>query len=211
MLEETLVGMRVGEVCRLGPLAREMASPSPDLPADISLTYTLTLLSLSRGRQLWERSPTEALLMARQLKERGGQLFQKGREREAAVCYSRAAKLATAASAGRGAESEERLQVVLWLNLAACQLRMGLDCHALSNCSRVLAVVPGSVKALYRRAVAAMRLGDLDQAQQDLRQAEGVEPGNLAVQRKLRELVQLRQRQSATLSHALRPLFHSQT
>ena len=212
VLEETLAGMRVGEVCKLESVPQEMAR-LPDLPPGV-LTYTLSLLSLTRGTQLWQLSPSQALSLARENKERGGELFQEGREREAALCYSRAAKLTAIAAATVTASdgedpvisSAEQLQVPLWLNLAACQLKMGLESHASSNCSRVLAGDQGNMKALYRRGVARMRLGDLEGAEGDLRRAQGVEPGNRAVQRKLRELETLRQRETAKLSHALQPM-----
>ena len=219
MMEDALLTMKEGEVCRLESVPREVAGDLRDLPADvISLNYSLSLISFTRARQLWEMEISEILSLARRHKEKGGKFFQGGREREAAVCYSRAAKLAVAAAAaaggGRGGGGEEEieeevkaLQVALNLNLAACQLKLGQESHASSNCSRVLVGDPGNVKALYRRGLASMRLGDLDQAEEDLREAGRREPGNTAVQKQLRELTQLKQRHSTRLSHALRPMF----
>jgi tetratricopeptide (TPR) repeat protein len=213
VLDDALAAMREGEVCRLEPVPRALAGDLrdlPDLPADvISLSYTLSLVSFTRARQLWEMETSEILSLASRHKERGGQLFQEGQERAAAVCYSRAAKLAAAAvvSGGRGEREGKELQVALGLNLAACQLKLGQADHASSNCSRILELDPGNVKALYRRGMARMRLGDLDEAEEDLRQAGRREPGNTAVQRRLRELAQLKQQQSARLTQALRPMF----
>ena len=210
VLDDALAAMREGEVCRLEPVPRALAGDLPDLPADvISLSYTLSLVSFTRARQLWEMETSEILSLASRHKERGGQLFQEGQERAAAVCYSRAAKLAAAAvvSGGRGEREGKELQVALGLNLAACQLKLGQVDHASSNCSRILELDPGNVKALYRRGMARMRLGDLDEAEEDLRQAGRREPGNTAVQRRLRELAQLKQQQSARLTQALRPMF----
>ena len=214
MMEDALLTMKEGEVCRLESLPREVAGDLRDLPTDvISLNYSLSLISFTRARQLWEMEISEILSLARRHKEKGGKFFQEGREREAAVCYSRAAKLAVAAAAGGGGGEEQieeevkALQVALNLNLAACQLKLGQESHASSNCSRVLVRDPGNVKALYRRGLASMRLGDLDQAEEDLREAGRREPGNTAVQKKLRELTQLKQRHSTRLSHALRPMF----
>ena len=204
VLDDALAAMREGEVCRLEPVPRALAGDLRDLPIDVvSLSYTLSLVSFTRARQLWEMETSEILSLASRHKERGGQLFQEGKEGAAAVCYSRAAKLA--AAVGGGGEGEVKdLQVALGLNLAACQLKLGQAGHASSNCSRVLELDPGNVKALYRRGVARMRLGDLDEAEEDLRQ---VGMGNTAVQRRLRELTQLKQQQSARLSQALRPMF----
>ena len=204
LLEDALATMREGEVCRLENLPREVV---PDLPPSVSPSYTLTLLSFSRAIQVWEMEPCEALSLARRHKERGGQLYREGREREAAVCYSRAARLAVAGGTGEGEAGQ--LLVALRLNLAACQLRMGQASHASSNCSKVLEVEPQSVKALYRRGLAGLRVGDLEQAEQDLRLALAVEPGNTAVQRRLGEVAEMRYSQSVRLSHALRPMFGS--
>ncbi|CAI8002480.1 FK506-binding protein-like [Geodia barretti] len=204
VLDDALAAMREGEVCRLEPVPRALAGDLHDLPIDVvSLSYTLSLVSFTRARQLWEMETSEILSLASRHKERGGKLFQEGQEGAAAVCYSRAAKLAAAAGGGGEGEFKD-LQVALGLNLAACQLKLGQADHASSNCSRVLELDPGNVKALYRRGVARMRLGDLDEAEEDLRQA-GM--GNTAVQRRLRELTQLKQQQSARLSQALRPMF----
>ncbi|CAI8002490.1 FK506-binding protein-like, partial [Geodia barretti] len=202
VLDDALAAMKEGEVCRLEPVPRALAGDLHDLPIDVvSLSYTLSLVSFTRARQLWEMETSEILSLASRHKERGGKLFQEGQEGAAAVCYSRAAKLAAAAEGGGEGEFKD-LQVALGLNLAACQLKLGQADHASSNCSRVLELDPGNVKALYRRGVARMRLGDLDEAEEDLRQA-GM--GNTAVQRRLRELTQLKQQQSARLSQALRP------
>ena len=204
ILEDALSAMREGEVCRVEPVPREMVGDLRDLsPSVTSLSYSLSLVSFTRAKQVWEMEASEVLSLARQHKERGGRFFQEGRERAAAICYSRAAKLA--AAVGRGGVHE--LEGALGLNLAACQLKLGQESHASSNCSRVLRVDPGNVKALYRRGVAGMRLGDLDRAEKDLQEALEIEPGNTAVQRKLREMAQLKHHQSTRLSQALRPMF----
>ena len=205
LLDDAVAGMREGEVCRLAPIPHELTASTDAVPLGAELRYTVALLSLERGRQVWEMEGRELLCLARQDKERGTQLFKEQRERDAAASYSRAAKLAIAATGDEPDVPE--LLVTLYLNLAACQLKLRQNGHAFENSSRVLAVKPGCVKALYRRGVAAMSLGDLETAESDLTAAEKVEPGNRSVQSKLREVKRLLHIQTSSLSQALRPMF----
>ena len=189
-------------MCNLSPVPRELAGDLP-VPSAAVIRLTLSLHSFQRAKPVWEMEASELVYLARQYKDRGTQLYEEQREKAAAVCYSRAAKLAVAATA------EEDLQLALFLNLAACQLRLGHSSHAFENCSRVLAARPDSAKALYRRAMAAMKMGDLEQADKDLCEARRVEPGNTAIQRRLKELQSLRQSYQNRLSEVLKPMFTS--
>lgn len=208
LLDDVMADMKEGEVCRLAGVPQEMI-PRGDLsavPPGASITYTVILHSFQRAKPVWEMSTRELLCLARQHKDRGGQQFKDGHIRAAAVCYSRAAKLVMAVPQSEGKEAEE-MKVALFLNLAACQLKLRQNSHVFENCSRVLELRRDSVKALYRRGVAAMDMGDLARAEGDLKEARRIEPGNMAVQRKQRELVKQRQLENSKLCDALRPMF----
>ena len=210
VLEDAVVAMREGEVCRLSPIPRAVADHlSAPLPREAVISRTVTLLSFQRARQVWEMEAGELLTLARQHKEEGNQLFKRQQHREAAICYSQAAKLALVVPLPVDSTAADELQLLLFLNLSACQLRLRHYSHASENCSRVLAVWPDCVKALYRRGTAAMNLGDLAGAEEDLLRARGAEPTNTAVQGKLRELEKLKHAQAARLSDALKPMFAS--
>ena len=209
LLDDVMVAMKEGEVCKVSPIPWELTSDLPAVPAGAAVTYTVKVHSFQRATAVWEMETSELLSLARQHKNRGTQLFKEDRVRAASVCYSRAAKLVTAvrpqpASVDREAEE---LQVALFLNLAACQLKLKKSGYAFENCSRVLGLRPGCVKALYRRGVAAMHMGDLARAEGDLREAGRIEPGNTAVQGKLRELAKKWQLQNTKLRDALKSMF----
>jgi tetratricopeptide (TPR) repeat protein len=206
LLDDVMAVMKEGEVRTLSPVAREVAGDLPAVPQGASISYTVHVHSVRRTKPLWEMEASELLCLARHHKDRGTGLFKEDRVRAAAVCYSRAAKLAAAVPPPVSTEVEE-LQMALFLNLSVCQLKLSLNGDAFENCSRVLAVQPHCVKALYRRAVAAMNMEDLTQAEEDLREAGRVEPGNTAVQGRQRELARLRQLQNTRLHTALKSMF----
>lgn len=210
LLEDVVAAMREGEVCRLSPIPRAVASHlSSPLPPETAISCTMTLTSFQRARPVWEMAASELLALARQHKEEGNRLFRSHRDKAASICYSRAARLAIAVPTDSEDKAAEELQLVLFLNLSACQLRMSHNNHAFDNCSRVLAVWPECVKARYRRGTAAMNMGDLGQAEEDLLRARGAEPANTAVQGKLRELEKMKHLQAARLRDALKPMFTS--
>ena len=230
LLESAMELMREGETCELCPVPLEVAGHVSAVPPGATVSYTVTLQSFQRGKAVWEMGAGELLTLARRHKDRGTQLFREGGARAAAVCYSRAVMLAlalppapTAGGMGErgagseekgagsevGAEEQEELTVALFLNLAACQLKLRQNGHAFENCSRVLQLRPGCVKALYRRGVAAMHMGDLARAEGDLREAGRLEPGSRAVREQQRELARRRQLQDARLSDALKSMFTS--
>lgn len=206
LLDDVMADMKEGEVCKLSDVPQEMTGDLTAVPPGASISYTVRLHSFQRAKPVWEMSTSELLCLARQHKDRGGQQFKEDHIRAAAVCYSRAVKLVMAVPQSGGKEAEE-MQVALFLNLAACQLKLRQNGHVFENCSRVLELRPGSVKALYRRGVAAMDMGDLAKAEGDLTEARRIEPGNMAIQRKQRELVKQRQLQNSKLCDALRPMF----
>ena len=206
LLDDVIAAMKEGEVRKLSPVPRNVAVDLPAVPQGASISYTVHLHSFQRAKPVWEMEASELICLASHNKDRGTEFFRNNCLRSAAVCYSRAAKLAAAVPHPVSAEVEE-LQVALFLNLSACQLKLSLNGHAFENCSRVLGVRPHCVKALYRRAVAAMNMGDLAQAEEDLQEAGRREPSNTAVQGKQRELARLRLLQNSRLHTALKSMF----
>ena len=70
-------------------------------------------------------------------------------------------------------------------NLAACHAKWGQHSSVVQLSSRVLQARPDAVKALYRRGVARLGLGDCDTAERDLVAAHKLDPANRAVSEKL--------------------------
>lgn len=204
LLEDTLATMKLGGTCEVSSIPPSLVSHAVTPPGS-SISYTLHVRSFKRSKECWEMADGELLLLAQQQKDRGTRLYKEGDIRGAAVCYSRGAQYVIPIKPGT--EERERLRVALFLNLAACQLKLGQNTHVVDNCSKVLAQEPNNVKALYRRGVASKNIGDLDQAWEDLLAARRLEPGNRAVQEQLREVGRRRQVQDAKLGNALKSMF----
>ncbi|KAJ9532937.1 hypothetical protein QJQ45_018036, partial [Haematococcus lacustris] len=122
----------------------------------------------SSGNLMYE----ERLERAEKRRLTGNQLFAEGKYREAMGKY------ATALSyldedfmmqlEGFYEDKANEVKVPIHLNMAACQLRIK-DYHtAVYNCSEVLKLQPGNVKALFRRGTARHALGQTEGAKADL-------------------------------------------
>ena len=210
-LEDTLSSMRPGDVCVVSPIPPGLLAAETPPSGTASISATLHLRSFERDKEVWEMSDGELLSLARRHKERGTQLFREGSFRAAAVCYSRSVRFVIPVQPD-GPSREERgaLRVALLLNLAACQLKLYLSPQALENCSRVLASRPDCTKALYRRGVACMNVGDLEQAWEDLQAAHRAEPSSQPVRECLEEVARRRRIRDTKLGNALKCIFRGE-
>ncbi|KAH9619134.1 hypothetical protein KSS87_019808 [Heliosperma pusillum] len=128
------------------------------------------------------------LLEVKELKEKGNSLFRQNYYDRAASYYDEACKLLSLTLGDIGGEDPHILSdlaVSLNSNLAACALKLGEYKAALDLCSMILNTFPRNVKALFRRAVAFMKLKRFVEAQTDLVEALAVEPKNKDVLREL--------------------------
>ncbi|KAL2924926.1 70 kDa peptidyl-prolyl isomerase [Bienertia sinuspersici] len=87
--------------------------------------------------------------------------------------------------------SFSHLASIVILNMAACLLKKKEFEHVGQLCSIVLNYNPKNVKALFRRANAAIGLGEYELACWDLRVAQETESSNQEVGRKLKEVEQI--------------------
>lgn len=72
----------------------------------------------------------------------------------------------------------DKLRLNNLLNMAACQLKLGLYQNVISVCDEVLRNSPDQSKAYYRRGVAAIELKEYDTALEDLKQAYALTPND---------------------------------
>ncbi|KAH9607832.1 hypothetical protein KSS87_000006 [Heliosperma pusillum] len=124
----------------------------------------------------------------KELKNKGNDLFRHHYYDRAAACYDEACKLLSlslGAFEGEDPQSLSDLAVSLNSNLAACALKIGEYEAAFDLCSMILKNFPRNVKALFRRAVAFMKLKRFPEAELDLVEALVVEPRNKDVLREL--------------------------
>jgi tetratricopeptide (TPR) repeat protein len=68
-------------------------------------------------------------------------------------------------------EAVDSIRLPLWLNCAACYIKLKQPKDAIENCDKVLKHDPNHVKALYRRAKAKEELGKDESALEDLDKA----------------------------------------
>eukprot|EP00931_Biecheleriopsis_adriatica_P023612 TRINITY_DN14877_c0_g1_i2.p2 TRINITY_DN14877_c0_g1~~TRINITY_DN14877_c0_g1_i2.p2 ORF type:complete len:101 (-),score=33.60 TRINITY_DN14877_c0_g1_i2:19-321(-) len=89
------------------------------------------------------------------------------------------------------------------LNSLACFLKMEEFVKARDMANEFLREYPGNAKALYRRASAALSLGDFDDALRDLRRVLEVEPANADARRLFAEAVRKGKEESRRHKEAL--------
>ncbi|CAK5280696.1 unnamed protein product [Mycena citricolor] len=77
------------------------------------------------------------------------------------------------------------------LNRAAAYLKLGKNEDAERDCSTVLSLSKGNVKAFFRRAQARTAMGKLEEARDDLTEASKQEPENESVRQELKKVEQL--------------------
>ncbi|KAJ6601386.1 hypothetical protein DFH09DRAFT_1355547 [Mycena vulgaris] len=127
--------------------------------------------------------------MAQAAKEKGNAAFKAGDYPTAIGHYS-------------AAIHADRTDATFPLNRAAAYLKLGKNEDAERDCSTVLALSKGNVKALFRRAQARVAMGKLSEAQTDLNEATKLEPANQSVKQELSKVAELIQ-QSAKKSKTL--------
>lgn len=64
------------------------------------------------------------------------------------------------------------IEIPVCMNLGLCYLKLGKYHHAINYCSQALDKDDENDKALYRRGLAYMRVGELKRARTDLRKAQ---------------------------------------
>jgi len=127
----------------------------------------------------------DALVKATFLKEEGNDHFKKGAWDEAARCYRRGTNRLKKVSGPDADPQVTSLQLTLQTNHSMVLFKQSKYRASRDVASKVLDSDPKHVKALYRRALASRKMGDLDDAKKDLRVALSVDANNKACQKEL--------------------------
>jgi tetratricopeptide (TPR) repeat protein len=126
----------------------------------------------------------EILLKAAALKEEGNAHFSKKELDDAARCYRRGTSTLKKLNKNNTGDSQvQALLVSLQTNLSMVCFKQEKYKMSGDVACKALEIDPLNVKALYRRAVAYRKTGDLDGALADLRQAAKLDPKNVAVRK----------------------------
>lgn len=72
----------------------------------------------------------------------------------------------------------QEVEIPVCLNLGLCYLRLGKNHHAINYCSQVLDKDEENEKALYRRGMAYLNIGELNRSRNDLIKANTLTNGD---------------------------------
>ncbi|KJE89319.1 FK506-binding protein [Capsaspora owczarzaki ATCC 30864] len=148
-----------------------------------SAIYDVKLLSFTPVKDIWDMSDAEKVETANVTKEKGSTLFRESKFRAAEKKYLAALKLVESdfSFTEEQKAAVSKLRVASNSNLAAVQLKGSKWAEAIKSASKVLEIEPNNVKALFRRAQAEHRSGDLELALADLAAASKLEPSDAAI------------------------------
>lgn len=151
----------------------------------VSVMFEITLTKCERHKPIWEWSPEEKYRTALKYKEIGVDLFKSSRFVDAFYKFSKACKILITLEPISDLELDEQLEfninnlrLILYNNMARCQLHQQNFEHTVTLCTKVLNKDKNNVKALYRRGVAYGSMKDIEKAVVDLKAALTLEPNN---------------------------------
>lgn len=156
-------------------------------------------------------SDAEKAAAAEAAKARGNALFASGAFLPAVAKYAKALRYATAVAAATSAlkPALDATRLACHNNAAQCLLKLGRWADARASASAALGIDAANAKALFRRAVALLELGDVGAAVEDLTKAAQADPGNADVQRLLADANQREAARKAKLAAGYKKMFSS--
>eukprot|EP00871_Galdieria_phlegrea_P005774 jgi/Galph1/684/GphlegSOOS_G5420.1 len=208
-IELALETMKKGEKALLTTAPRfayqELSEQSGSLNGSTKgpLEVELELISFERAKESWNLSTEEKLENATRMKEKGNHLFKSGRYKLAKKKYEKIVnnlEFDVRNKSDFNAEQKQQGKTILlqaYLNLAACEEKFGNVNDVVKQCNKALELDSINVKALYRRAGAYLRMAEVLLAENDLKRALELDPNNVAVKKKMRELRQVKTEQDA--------------
>nr|XP_034177074.1 peptidyl-prolyl cis-trans isomerase FKBP62-like [Osmia lignaria] len=160
----------------------------PSLCKPITITVETIMNKIEPYKPIWEWTPEEKYSIALKYKKMGVHLFKECRYVDAFHRFSKACKILITLEPIHDLELDTKLEsdinnlrLVLYNNMAGCQLNCKNYEHTISLCTKVLNKENNNVKALYRRGVAHGNLNDVERAVNDLKIATALEPHNSAI------------------------------
>jgi len=155
-----------------------------------------SLLSSIAGSQP-PQDLTEKLQKAALEKDNGNKYFKEGDNAKAVYHYHCALMYVKGLHnvSEQDTKKVNEIKIACDNNLAAVHMKEGQYRKVIPCCSRVLAIEPSNVKALFRRGKAYIMDQDLDRAETDLKKAADLDPADKAIQKELVHLKQITRQQ----------------
>lgn len=152
----------------------------------VSFKFNMTLKSFDRAADITDLEKDECLDRAQHHKDKGTQLYTKGRVKYSVKRYENSLKylghMEPIDTLPELLSSQHAtLKCQCYLNLGACFLKTEEYEKVKENCSKALELDSSNVKGLYRRAQAFIKLNDYDKAKQDLITAKNIDSNNKVV------------------------------
>lgn len=208
-IDKCLECMHTKEVCVI-PYKKENGNLEFASFSDGDLWCEIELLSFLKAKDPWHTTPEEKVTVAKHHKAKGTDCFKASNWLGASRRYSQALKQLILIGDKLPEDSKdefEQLRVSCLLNLAACQGKLEQFEFVAENCTKVLAMSPTNLKALFRRGQAFVCLNEYEKAMEDLEKALTLAPCNSAVQEQLRILKHKQRLHDEKLSKALSAMF----
>lgn len=154
-------------------------SNGSEIPRNIAIEVDVELHYFEKEPESYLLSDEEKAQKAQQKKEDGNTLLKNGKVAKARKRYSQATtKIDAGKFEGELRNQTRKLKLLCCLNDAHAALQLGQPGDALSACNSALEIESANLKGLYRRAQAQYQLGDLDEADIDLKSLLEYDPRN---------------------------------
>uniref|UniRef100_A0A2M4BPG4 peptidylprolyl isomerase n=1 Tax=Anopheles marajoara TaxID=58244 RepID=A0A2M4BPG4_9DIPT len=147
------------------------------VPGNATVEYTVTLKDFECLEPRSMMSPEETLAQGKLLREKGTKYLKENKHELALKMYERALTYLY-----NKTQEEETIQLAIYLNKILCHQKLNDHDEAKVACMEALKLDSKNVKALYRRGMSNLALGDLDRALQDFSAVLEIEPENKAAQ-----------------------------
>lgn len=209
-LELAVMKMKKGEVdlVTIDPKyafgAKEHTGKLAVVPPNTTVTCNVEVVSFENAKESWEMKDTEQVEAANMKKEKGNKAYKEGNTTRAIAMYDKAVTIINY-DKNFSEDLKHRcrdLKKSCWLNLAAAHLKNHNYKEVKANCTKVIDIDSGNIKALYRRAQAFMATVDYVEAECDIKRGLDEEPGNaelLALQKKLKVAMRSQNKKEAAL------------
>ncbi|RXH81343.1 hypothetical protein DVH24_006168 [Malus domestica] len=144
--------------------------PRPaNVPEGAHIQWEIELLGFEMPKD-WTGLNFQSIMdEAEKIRNTGNRLFKEGKFELAKAKYDKVLREFNHVNPQDDEEGKifANTRNLLHLNVAACFLKMGECRKSIETCNKVLEANPGHVKALYRRGMAYITLGDFEEAKRD--------------------------------------------